>query len=92
MVHFPPLRGAALHDIEAGIDHLLAVAKRDLDVLVNAGFDAVLFCNEGDKLYSLSTPPQGIATMSALISRCLPIVWVSRTRSKALSRTLMSSA
>ena len=53
MAHVPPLPGTPLFDAGAGVQGLVDQVKRDTDLLVEAGFDAVLFCNEGDRPYQL---------------------------------------
>ena len=63
MVHFPPLPGSPLYDDEKGIREIEEWVKRDLENLQAAGVDAVMFCNEGDRPYILSSrrarnPPQ----------------------------------
>jgi membrane complex biogenesis BtpA family protein len=72
MVHFPPLPGTALYDDDAGVKRLDTVVEADVGVLVDAGFDALLFCNEGDRPYSLDAPREAVATMSAVIARRAP--------------------
>ena len=43
MVHFPGLPGRPRHDRDAGRNRLLDVVGRDLEVLQEAGVDALLF-------------------------------------------------
>ena len=52
MAHLPPLPGTPLYDADGGPDAIVAAVRRDVDILVGAGFDAILFCNEGDRPYS----------------------------------------
>lgn len=72
MVHFPPLPRAARYDRAAGMQKLRSVVKRDCDALVEAGVDAVMFCNEGDLPYSLEAPIEAVAAMSAVIAEVAP--------------------
>ncbi|MHB2029207.1 MAG: BtpA/SgcQ family protein, partial [Acidimicrobiales bacterium] len=51
MAHVPPLPGTPLYDDAAGVQGLIDHVKRDTEVLLEGGFDAVLFCNEGDRPY-----------------------------------------
>jgi uncharacterized protein len=67
MAHFPGLPGRPRHDREKGQAHLLDVVGRDLEVLQDAGFDAVLFCNEADIPYQLAVGPEIPAAMAAVI-------------------------
>lgn len=67
MVHFPGLPGRPRHDRAAGRARLLDVVGRDLEVLQDAGVDAVLFCNEADIPYQLAVGPEIPAAMAAVI-------------------------
>lgn len=67
MVHFPGLPGRPRHDRQAGRARLLDVVRRDLEVLQDAGVDAVLFCNEADIPYQLTVGPEIPAAMAAVI-------------------------
>ena len=67
MVHFPGLPGRPRHDRSAGRARLLDVVGRDLEVLQDAGVDAVLFCNEADIPYQLKVGPEIPAAMAAVI-------------------------
>jgi len=53
MAHLPPLPGTPLYDEAGGPDAIVAAVGRDVESLRNAGFDAILFCNEGDRPYTL---------------------------------------
>ena len=72
MVHFPPLPGTALYDRAAGVGKLVEVVRQDLAVLEDVGFDGVMFCNEGDRPYSLMAPVEAVSAMSAVISEVAP--------------------
>jgi len=67
MVHFPGLPGRPRHDRYGGRARLLDVVGRDLEVLQDAGVDAVLFCNEADIPYQLTVGPEIPAAMAAVI-------------------------
>ena len=72
MVHFPPLPGTALYDSGSGMSRLLSVVSQDVRVLTEADFDAVMFCNEGDRPYSLAAPVEAVSAMSAVIAQAAP--------------------
>jgi membrane complex biogenesis BtpA family protein len=72
MVHFPPLPCTALYDREGGVAKLRDVVKRDVEALVDAGFDAVMFCNEGDRPYALKAPLEAVSAMTAVIAQVAP--------------------
>jgi membrane complex biogenesis BtpA family protein len=72
MVHVPPLPGTPLYDATAGVNGLIDHVKRDLEVLIDAGFDAYLFCNEGDRPYQLHAGPESAAVMARVVTECAP--------------------
>src|SRR5215472_5201558 len=74
MVHFPGLPGRPRHDRAAGRDRLLDVVGRDLEMLQDAGVDAVLFCNEADIPYQLEVGPEIPAAMAAVIGELHPAI------------------
>ena len=69
MVHLAALPGTPLHDPERGVEGVLADAARDLDALLAAGVDAVMFGNENDRPYELSVDTASTATMAYVIGR-----------------------
>ena len=54
MVHLNALPGSPLYDARAGVDGILAGARKDLKALQDAGVDAIMFGNENDRPYELS--------------------------------------
>jgi len=72
MVHVPPLPGTPLYDARAGVGGLISAVKRDLELLLAAGFDGYLFCNEGDRPYELHAGPEAAAVMSRVVTECAP--------------------
>ncbi|MGB8816754.1 MAG: BtpA/SgcQ family protein, partial [Rhizobiaceae bacterium] len=67
MVHFGALPGSPLYDADAGLAGLIDGVERDLDALVKAGFDAVMFGNENDRPYEFNVDVASTATMAAII-------------------------
>jgi uncharacterized protein len=76
MVHFPGLPGRPRHDRAGGRACLIDVVGRDLEVLQDAGVDAVLFCNEADIPYQLAVGPEIPAAMAAVIGELRPSIRV----------------
>lgn len=72
MVHLPPLPGTPLYDARSGVDGLIDAVRRDLDVLLDAGFDGYLFCNEGDRPYELNAGLESAAVMARVVGACAP--------------------
>ncbi len=69
MVHLGALPGSPLHDAEAGMDGIVEAAARDLDALMAAGVDAVMFGNENDRPYELEVDTASTAAMAFVIGK-----------------------
>lgn len=72
MAHLPALPGTPLYDAGAGVQGIVDHVRRDVGVLVDAGFDAVMFCNENDRPYELHGGPEGSAVMARVVTECRP--------------------
>ena len=68
MVHFPPLPGSPLYNPATGMKALRDIALRDTEALMKAGFDGVVFSNEGDRPYLSTVAPVTVAAMARLIA------------------------
>lgn len=72
MAHVPPLPGTPLFDASKGVQGLIDQVKRDTELLLEAGFDAILFCNEGDRPYQLNAGLEASAVMTRVVTECRP--------------------
>ncbi|MFW2513020.1 BtpA/SgcQ family protein [Demequina sp. SO4-13] len=72
MAHVPALPGTPLYDADGGVQRMVEHVHRDVDVLVDAGFDAVMFCNENDRPYELHAGPESAAVMARIVTECRP--------------------
>lgn len=72
MAHLPALPGTPLYDADSGVAGLVRRVKADLELLVGAGFDAVMFCNENDRPYTLKADLAAAAVMARVVSECAP--------------------
>ena len=72
MAHVPALPGTPLYDPDGGIPRMVDAVAADVAVIVEAGFDGVLFCNENDRPYRLSAGLEAAAVMSRIITECRP--------------------
>ena len=72
MAHVPPLPGTPLYDEKKGVQGLIDHVQRDTELLLKAGFDAILFCNEGDRPYQLNAGLEAAAVMSRVVTECKP--------------------
>jgi len=67
MVHFLPLPGTPLYDYEGGIEKIEKYAFEDAKNLAKAGFDGLVFSNEGDRPYLSSVSKFDVALITRLI-------------------------
>jgi membrane complex biogenesis BtpA family protein len=73
MAHVPALPGTPLYDASAGLSGAVSDVRRDVDILLDAGFDAVLFCNENDRPYQLQAGLESAAAMARVVTECRPV-------------------
>lgn len=71
MVHLPPLPGAPLYDDKAGMIRIIESVSLDLHNLQAGGIDAIMFCNENDRPYTLQAGPETVAAMTRTITHVL---------------------
>ncbi|WP_324716563.1 BtpA/SgcQ family protein [Carboxydochorda subterranea] len=69
MCHFPPMPGSPLYDARAGLEGIKEWVARDIRHLQDGGVDAIMFCNEGDRPYTLKASPATLATMASVIGQ-----------------------
>jgi uncharacterized protein len=72
MAHVPALPGTPLYADAEGVRGLARQVRRDVSVLVDAGFDAVMFCNENDRPYALKADLVSAAVMARVVTECAP--------------------
>src|SRR5258708_16152659 len=72
MAHLGPLPGTPLYDEARGVQGIVDDVARDLDVLLRFPFDAVMFCNEGDRPYSLRAGFEGVAVLARVPADLAP--------------------
>jgi uncharacterized protein len=72
MAHLPALPGAPLYGAAEGVQGLIRHVREEVAVLVDAGFDAVMFCNENDRPYVLKADLVSAAVMARVASECAP--------------------
>lgn len=72
MAHVPALPGTPLYDERAGLAGAVSAVSRDVDVLLGAGFDAVMFCNENDRPYQLQAGLESAAALARVVTECRP--------------------
>jgi membrane complex biogenesis BtpA family protein len=72
MAHVPALPGTPLYDAAEGLKGAVEHVRRDVEVLLDAGFDSVMFCNENDRPYELDAGPESAAFMTRIAVECRP--------------------
>ncbi len=72
MAHLPALPGTPRHDAEGGMPAIVEWVKRDVEILEDAGVDAILFCNEDDRPYMLRVGDEIVAAMARVVTECRP--------------------
>ena len=72
MAHVPPLPGTPLYRAEAGIPGMVAAVRSDLEILLDSDFDAIMFCNEGDRPYTFEAGYEGVAVMTRVVTELAP--------------------
>jgi membrane complex biogenesis BtpA family protein len=72
MAHLPALPGTPLYDVVSGRQGIIDAVQRDVEVLVGAGFDGILFCNENDRPYELKAGLASAAFMARVVAECRP--------------------
>lgn len=72
MAHLPALPGTPRYDEQGGVDALVAWVRRDVEKLVAAGVDAILFCNEDDRPYTFHVGQESVAAMTRVVTECRP--------------------
>jgi membrane complex biogenesis BtpA family protein len=72
MAHVPALPGTPLYDASEGLAGAVAAVRRDVEILLDAGFDAVMFCNENDRPYQLQAGLESAAAMARVVTECRP--------------------
>lgn len=72
MAHVPPLPGTPLYDEKRGVSGLVEDVARDLDILLSYDIDAIMFCNEGDRPYTLKADFEGVSAMTRVVTELAP--------------------
>jgi len=72
MAHVPALPGTPLYDASNGVRGLVRHVREEVAILVDAGFDAVMFCNENDRPYTLKADLVASAVMARVVIECRP--------------------
>ena len=100
MAHVPPLPGTPLFNASKGVQGLIDHVKRETELLLEAGFDAILFCNEGDRPYQLHAGLEASAIMARVVTECKPsdrpygvdFLWDAGMHRRILRRMLVLAA
>lgn len=72
MAHIPALPGTPRYDPSVGIEGLLNRVREDMENLLAGGVDAIIFCNEDDRPYSLEADFEAVAVMTRIVTELHP--------------------
>jgi uncharacterized protein len=72
MAHVPALPGAPRYDASMGVAGIVDRVRTDVRHLLDAGVDAVMFCNEDDRPYTFHADPASVAVMARVITELRP--------------------
>lgn len=72
MAHVPALPGTPRYDEKGGMAAIIERLKPDVRLLVEGGFDAIMFCNEDDRPYVLQAGIEQIAAMTRVVTELAP--------------------
>lgn len=75
-VHLTALPGTPHYDQTVSFFNQVERARREIIALQDAGFDAIVFANEGDRPYLSQVGPEIIASYTRIVSQTLDIVKV----------------
>jgi membrane complex biogenesis BtpA family protein len=72
MAHLPALPGSALYDDQRGMSGIVEAVRADVEILLAHDVDAIMFCNEGDRPYTLKAGPEGVAALARVVTELAP--------------------
>ena len=72
MAHLPALPGTPRYDPRLGVEGMVEKVRRDVECLESGGVDAIMFCNEDDRPYSLKADFEAVAVMTRVITELRP--------------------
>jgi membrane complex biogenesis BtpA family protein len=72
MAHLPALPGTPRYDQERGVNGLVEWVQHDIEKMVVAGVDGILFCNEDDRPYTFKVGQEAVAAMTRVVTECRP--------------------
>lgn len=75
-LHLMPLPGTPYYDASLTIEDHIERLKREAEILMELGYDAVVFANEGDRPYLTEVGPEIVATYVRIVTEVLPIITV----------------
>jgi membrane complex biogenesis BtpA family protein len=75
-VHLTALPGTPHYDKTVSFKEQVERAKREITALQNAGFDALVFANEGDRPYLSKVGPEVVAAYTRIVSQALDAVTI----------------
>ncbi len=75
-VHLMAMPGTPYYDATVTIEQQIERAKREAKILMDLGYDALVFANEGDRPYLTEVGPEVIATYVRIASAVIPTLTI----------------
>jgi membrane complex biogenesis BtpA family protein len=72
MAHVGALPGTPRYDENGGVKDLIEKLRPDVDYLVQAGVNSIMFCNEDDRPYVLKAGIEQICAMTRIVTELAP--------------------
>lgn len=72
MAHLPAMPGTPRYNPAMSLDVLVDHVRADIQHLLAAGVDAIMFCNEDDRPYQFQAGPEAIALMARVVTELRP--------------------
>jgi membrane complex biogenesis BtpA family protein len=74
VVHLLALPGSAAFDRDLGMAPIVGAARQDVETLLEAGADGILFCNEGDLPYRVGVGVEQATALAAVVGELRPLL------------------
>lgn len=72
MAHIPALPGTPRYDPALGLAGMVDKVRADITHLIEGGADAIMFCNEDDRPYTLRASMEQVAAMTRVVTELRP--------------------
>ena len=74
VVHLLALPGSSAFDRELGMPPIVSAARQDVETLIEAGVDGIIFCNGGDLPYRVDVGTEQATALAAIVGELKPLL------------------